>query len=85
VKVFDGEALAVIMTGMGRDGLESCELLKASGGRVFAQHQDGCTVYGMPKAVIEHGLADKVVPLERLGRAIARYVSLSSRVTRGAT
>ncbi len=45
--------LAVIMTGMGRDGLEGCRALKQAGGYVFAQCQSDCVVYGMPKAVIE--------------------------------
>jgi two-component system chemotaxis response regulator CheB len=79
VEAFDGQALGVIMTGMGQDGLASCGLLKSRGGSVFAQHEDGCTVYGMPKAVIEEGLADKIVPLERMGRAVRLHVSRSHR------
>jgi two-component system chemotaxis response regulator CheB len=74
VKVFDGQALAVIMTGMGRDGCAGCAELKLHGGRVFAQHEYGCMVYGMPKAVIEEGLADRVLPLGRIAPAIGRYV-----------
>jgi two-component system chemotaxis response regulator CheB len=74
IEAFDGAALGVIMTGMGRDGLRSCELLKARGGCVFAQHEDGCTVYGMPKAVIDEGIADRIVPLDGIGRAVVRHV-----------
>ncbi len=74
VEVFDGDALGVIMTGMGRDGLNGCAELKRRGGRVFAQHEYGCMVYGMPKAVIEQGLADRVLPLGRIGSAITRHV-----------
>jgi two-component system chemotaxis response regulator CheB len=50
--VLDGNVLAVIMTGMGRDGLAGCRQLKQAGGYVFAQCQNDCVVYGMPKAVI---------------------------------
>jgi two-component system chemotaxis response regulator CheB len=72
IDVFDGRALAVIMTGMGRDGLKACGALKQRGGRVFAQHEYGCVVYGMPKAVIEEGIADRVLPLGRIGPAVVR-------------
>jgi two-component system chemotaxis response regulator CheB len=74
VEVFDGEILAVIMTGMGRDGAEGCALVKQRGGTVFAQHERGCLVYGMPKAVIERDLADRVLPLDRLASAINQHV-----------
>jgi len=72
--------LAVIMTGMGRDGLAACAQLKRKGGRVFAQHEYGCTVYGMPKAVIDEGLADRVLPLGRIAPAIARHAAVDREV-----
>lgn len=83
VDVYDGEALCVIMTGMGRDGTAGCGLLKSRGGTVFAQHEDGCTVFGMPKAVIDEGHADKVVPLDRIARAVVRHVAQSPQVSPG--
>jgi two-component system chemotaxis response regulator CheB len=79
VEVFDGNALGVIMTGMGRDGAAGCEALKRRGGYVIAQHDDGCLVYGMPKAVIEAGMADRVLTLENIGTAIGRFVERSHR------
>jgi len=82
VEALDGQVLAVIMTGMGRDGLNGCAALKRRGARVFAQHEYGCVVYGMPKAVIEKDLADRVLPLGRIGPAIARYVEQSLRAGR---
>jgi two-component system chemotaxis response regulator CheB len=72
-------ALAVIMTGMGRDGLEGCRRLKAAGGYVFAQSQEDCVVYGMPKAVIEGDLADRALPLGKIAPAIVRHVNRSRR------
>ena len=68
------DALAVILTGMGRDGLEGARMVKANGGRVLAQHPHGCTVYGMPKVVIEDGIADRVLPLGRMGPGILNHV-----------
>lgn len=77
--VLSGNALAVIMTGMGRDGTEGCRQLKQTGGYVFAQHQDDCVVYGMPKAVIEEDLADRILPLGKIAPAIVRHVKRSRR------
>ena len=78
-RVFEGEALGVIMTGMGRDGLEGCRALKERGGRVFAQHPVGCVVYGMPKAIIDDDIADRVLPLSRIGPAIVSHLERSRR------
>ena len=67
--------LGVILTGMGSDGTEGCALLKDCGSRILAQHAQGCVVYGMPKSVIDHGLADRVIPLERIAAAICYEVA----------
>ena len=77
--VLDGNVLAVIMTGMGRDGLAGCKKLKQAGGYVFAQCQDDCVVYGMPKAVIEEDLADRILPLGKIAPAIVRHLNRSRR------
>jgi two-component system chemotaxis response regulator CheB len=72
-EVFPGKTIAVVMTGMGRDGTLGCRELKRRGAFVIAQHADGCVVYGMPKAVVEEQLADRVVTLERIaGTILAR-------------
>lgn len=73
-EVYGGNLLAVVMTGMGRDGTEGCRVIKGLGGAVIAQHPDGCVVYGMPKAVVEEKLADRVVPLEKIASWIVRLV-----------
>jgi two-component system chemotaxis response regulator CheB len=78
-EVLQGQALAVIMTGMGQDGLAGCRQLKHVGGYVFAQCQDDCVVYGMPKAVIEADLADRVLPLGKIAPAIVRHLKRSRR------
>jgi two-component system chemotaxis response regulator CheB len=66
--------LAVIMTGMGDDGMVGCKLLKERGARVIAQDATSCVVYGMPRQVIEHGLADMVRPLDAIADAIEQTV-----------
>jgi two-component system chemotaxis response regulator CheB len=79
VEVLGGGLLAIIMTGMGRDGLASCRHLKEAGGYVFAECQDDCVVYGMPKAVIEADLADRTLPLGKIAPAVVRHVKRSHR------
>lgn len=69
-----GRTLAVVLTGIGRDGVEGCTAIKQAGGYVVAQAAAGCAVYGMPKAVAEAGLADSVLPLGNIAAAIARVV-----------
>jgi two-component system chemotaxis response regulator CheB len=77
VSVFGGDVLSVVMTGMGRDGFLGCQLLKQQGGSVFVQHPRGCVVFGMPKAVMDGGLADRVLPLSRIAPAIVSHVERS--------
>ncbi len=66
VETFNGPLLGVIMTGMGKDGLEGLRLAKKKGGYVVAQNEESCVVYGMPKAVVDDGIADAVVPLDEI-------------------
>lgn len=61
---FPGQALAVILTGMGEDGTLGLRLLKRSSCPVIAQDESSCVVFGMPKAAIEAGLVDEVLPLQ---------------------
>ncbi|MGI9516696.1 MAG: protein-glutamate methylesterase/protein-glutamine glutaminase [Pirellulaceae bacterium] len=81
--VVNGDMLAVIMTGMGRDGRAGCRQLKDSGGFVFAQSPEDSVVFGMPKAVIEAGLADRVLTLGKIAPAILRHVKRSRRAQKG--
>jgi len=66
--------LAVILTGMGDDGCAGAKAVKAAGGRVLAEAESSCVVYGMPRCVIEAGLADEVVPIEDMVAAILRHL-----------
>jgi two-component system chemotaxis response regulator CheB len=76
-ETFNGKVLAVVLTGMGRDGVEGCRLIKRRGGYVITQHANGCTVYGMPKAVFDEGLSDRVIPLELIASAVAKTIRQS--------
>lgn len=66
VNVFDRPLLGVIMTGMGKDGINGLKLIKKNNGAVIAQNEETCVVYGMPKEAINAGIADVVVPLEEI-------------------
>ena len=66
-----GRTLAVIMTGMGQDGLHGVEQIKRTGGICLTQTRETCVVYGMPQAVDQAGLSDESVPLNQLADRIA--------------
>lgn len=66
--------VAVIMTGMGCDGCEGMKKIKAAGGYSIAQDEPTCVVYGMPKAVVDAGLADEIKPVENIAQAIVEAV-----------
>ena len=68
---FGPGALGVVLTGMGRDGAEGAASIVARGGSVLAQDEASCAVWGMPKAVVEAGLASAVMPPDKLARRIA--------------
>jgi two-component system chemotaxis response regulator CheB len=71
-KLYGNALLLVVLTGMGKDGLEGARAVKKAGGRVLVEAESTCVVYGMPRAVAEAGLADEILPLHELPAAIAR-------------
>jgi two-component system, chemotaxis family, protein-glutamate methylesterase/glutaminase len=73
-EVYGAASLAVILTGMGRDGFRGCERIREAGGQILAQDQKSSIVWGMPGFVARAGLADKVLPIEQLGREILTRV-----------
>jgi two-component system chemotaxis response regulator CheB len=72
--VYESRSVGVILTGMGNDGLVGLKELKSRGGYVIAQEEETCVVYGMPKAVVNAGLADAVLPIERIPEEIIRIL-----------
>ncbi len=65
-EVYGGAAIAVILTGMGHDGLRGAEILRARGASILAQDEASSVVWGMPGAVVSAGLADRVLPLDQI-------------------
>ena len=65
----------VVLTGMGNDGLRGAREVRRHGGRILVEAEQTCTVYGMPRAVVEAGLADEVLPLDQMAAAITAEVS----------
>jgi len=70
-RTYGERLLLVVLTGMGNDGLRGAREVRRRGGRILAEAQDSCTVYGMPRAIVEADLADDVMHLDRLADAIA--------------
>ncbi len=66
--------LAVILTGMGQDGLRGCEAIHAAGGGIVAQDEETSVVWGMPGYVVRAGIASAVLPIDAIGLEIARRV-----------
>jgi two-component system chemotaxis response regulator CheB len=75
VAVYEGAVLAVVLTGMGSDGRNGAAEVRAAGGTVVVQDQATSIVWGMPGAISQAGLADEVLPLERMPEAIARHLA----------
>jgi len=76
IKIYNKYTLGVIMTGMGRDGADAIKELKIKGGYSIAQDEESCVVYGMPKAVVDAGNADLVLPLENIANAINKACAI---------
>jgi two-component system chemotaxis response regulator CheB len=69
--LFGARAVGVVLTGMGRDGVDGASRLVACGGSVLAQDEPSSAVWGMPRAIVEAGLACAVMPPEKIARRIA--------------
>ena len=70
--IYGRKLLAVILTGMGYDGMKGCQVVAASGGGVIAQDQASSVVWGMPGAVAQAGICNAVLPLGEIGKTIGR-------------
>ena len=73
-EAFEGSIIGVILTGMGKDGLEGARKIKAGGGKIVVQNERSCVIYGMPRAVAEANLADDILPLVNIGKRITEYL-----------
>ncbi len=62
--------LGIVMTGMGDDGKRGAAWIKAQGGSILTEAEESCVIYGMPRSVVEAGLSDGAVPLNRMAETI---------------
>jgi two-component system chemotaxis response regulator CheB len=75
---FGRSALAVILTGMGRDGVDGLRAIRRAGGRTIAESEATAIVYGMPAAAVNAGLADFILPLGQVSGAVASMVAAAA-------
>ena len=71
---YGGDVVSVILTGMGCDGAAGMKKIKRAGGYVIAESDETCVVYGMPKSVVEAGIADEILPVGQVADAIMKRV-----------
>ncbi len=69
--IYGAGALGIVLTGMGRDGVDGAHRLVSCGGSIIAQDEASCAVWGMPRAVLEAGLVSAVLPPDKIARRIA--------------
>lgn len=70
-RTYGAKVLGITLTGMGADGCDGSRLLKQAGSTQWAQSQESCTIYGMPQAVVNAGLADAILDLDDIGPLLA--------------
>jgi two-component system chemotaxis response regulator CheB len=73
-RTYGPRALGIVLTGMGTDGVEGLRAIRDAGGRTLAESEETCVIFGMPKAALEAGVADRAVPLYRLADEIVAAV-----------
>jgi two-component system chemotaxis response regulator CheB len=73
-KVFSGNVLGIILTGMGADGREGARMLKTRGATIWAQDEETSVVYGMPQAVTVAGISQLSLPLEAIPSALLKEI-----------
>jgi two-component system chemotaxis response regulator CheB len=71
--VFGPRLLGVVLTGMGNDGAKGIHAIKSNGGTTFAEAEETCVVFGMPKEAIATGMVDQIVSLPMVSREILRH------------
>ncbi len=69
-ELFGNGVLAIQLTGMGSDGVLGAQKIHKSGGQIIAQSADSCVVYGMPKAVVDGGFADRIMAPQEIKRQL---------------
>jgi two-component system chemotaxis response regulator CheB len=73
-ETFGKRTLGIVMTGMGSDGTKGSAHIKGCGGTIFAESEESCIVFGMPRSVVEAGLADRTVRLDDMAQILLEAV-----------
>jgi two-component system chemotaxis response regulator CheB len=73
-KAYGESTLGVLLTGLGIDGARGLKAIKEAGGNTIAEDESTCVVFGMPKAAIEMGCVDEIVPLPQIAQAVLRMI-----------
>ncbi len=79
-ELYGSRTVAVVLTGIGSDGADGAVAVHAAGGSVIAEHESTCIVWGMPKIVAARGVADAVVPIHEIARAISSRLTEPARL-----
>ncbi len=74
-KIYQAGTIAVVLTGMGQDGLHGCQCIREAGGQVLVQDEGSSVVWGMPGIIANAGLADSILPLNKIAGEIIRRAS----------
>jgi len=77
-ETYGHNSIGVILTGMGSDGASGIVAIKNAGGRTIVQDKESCVVFGMPKAAIETGVVDEILPLDSIGERLAQLTMSNS-------
>ncbi len=83
-KLYGRNTITAVLTGMGVDGRDGVKAIKAAGGSSVVEHESTCAVYGMPRAVAEAGLADRIVPLDKVSGILTKYMDERAKQPIGA-
>ena len=78
-RVYKGNIVSVVLTGMGKDGAEGTVEIKKNGGITISQDKDTCTIYGMPKVAYETGKVDLVLPLNDISKEVLKIITSGRR------
>lgn len=73
--IYKDKVLGCILTGMGKDGVDGCQSIKDNNGKIYVESEETCTIYGMPKQVVDRGLSDKVLPITSFQKEIKDFLS----------
>ena len=79
-KAYGSKTIAVVLTGMGQDGMRGAEHIRAAGGQILVQDEASSVVWGMPGAVANAGLAEKILPLKELAAEVVSRVSNAPKI-----